>query len=74
MSFQGRTALHEAAYSLYDNSKIVKILLDYGCKPDEKDDQVNRKWVKCHNDILKNIKSIILIDLSMTIIKREKLN
>lgn len=48
LSFQEKSALHEAATGHQTNLEIIKILFKNGCKPDHKDFEVNRKRSSCN--------------------------
>lgn len=41
--FQGKTALHIVASVCFSNPDLIKSLVERGCKPDEKDEEVKNK-------------------------------
>lgn len=41
--FQGKTALHIVASVCFANPDLIKPLVERGCKPDERDEEVNKE-------------------------------
>ena len=49
MSLKGRTALHVAAGNHFKiNLDVIRLLLENGCKPDDKDKQVQKEKNNVH--------------------------
>lgn len=51
LSFQGRTALHVAADHGDYESGVIQMLLENGCKTNEIDNEVKKKWLFIKNAI-----------------------